>query len=222
MSRLIVNQIQGDAVSKQVEIPTGHKLKSSEAGAIVHPGSIVQHQVKFLGHNGALTDDPTTGNHTDVTTGGGVGASMDTDGYWADHVLSFTTQTPTATFFQLDITPVYSNSIMRIEHNPHVYRSTATDTLSVRIVRTISGGTATVVYQPQGNNSGQYGLWYGMNAGSYLQPTIVAYDKPATTTSTNYRIYVHTYGGNTNFYGGHQGANQWAPKQYLSVTEIAQ
>ena len=27
MSRLIVNQIQGDAVSKQIEIPTGHKLK---------------------------------------------------------------------------------------------------------------------------------------------------------------------------------------------------
>ena len=34
MSRLIVNQIQGDAVNKEIEIPTGHKLKA--------PGTPVQ------------------------------------------------------------------------------------------------------------------------------------------------------------------------------------
>ena len=28
MSRLVVNQIQGDAVSKEIEIPSGHKLKA--------------------------------------------------------------------------------------------------------------------------------------------------------------------------------------------------
>lgn len=43
MSRLIVNQIQGDAVSKQIEIPSGHKLTGS-SGAIAVPGSIIQVQ----------------------------------------------------------------------------------------------------------------------------------------------------------------------------------
>lgn len=41
MSRLIVNQIQGDAVSKQIEIPTGHKLTGA-AGTIVTPGQVIQ------------------------------------------------------------------------------------------------------------------------------------------------------------------------------------
>lgn len=43
MSRLIVNQIQGDATSKQIEIPTGHKLTGG-AGSIVTAGSVVQCQ----------------------------------------------------------------------------------------------------------------------------------------------------------------------------------
>jgi len=42
MSRLIVNQIQGDAVSKQTEIPTGYKLVAADTGSIVAPGQIVQ------------------------------------------------------------------------------------------------------------------------------------------------------------------------------------
>lgn len=44
MSRLIVNQIQGDAVSKEIEIPSGHKLKGAVAGGIVQPGGIIQVQ----------------------------------------------------------------------------------------------------------------------------------------------------------------------------------
>jgi hypothetical protein len=43
MSRLIVNQIQGDATSKQIEIPTGHRLTGG-TGSIVPAGSVVQCQ----------------------------------------------------------------------------------------------------------------------------------------------------------------------------------
>ena len=42
MSRLIVNQIQGDAVSKEIEIPTGHKLIATDASSIVSPGTPLQ------------------------------------------------------------------------------------------------------------------------------------------------------------------------------------
>ena len=42
MSRLIVNQIQGDAVSKEIEIPAGHKLKAVDTGAMAAPGTVIQ------------------------------------------------------------------------------------------------------------------------------------------------------------------------------------
>ena len=41
MSRLIVNQIQGDAVSKEVQIPSGHKLVTSDTAGIVSPGQVI-------------------------------------------------------------------------------------------------------------------------------------------------------------------------------------
>ena len=41
MSRLIVNQIQGDAVTKEVEIPTGYKLVAADGAGIYAPGGIV-------------------------------------------------------------------------------------------------------------------------------------------------------------------------------------
>lgn len=222
MSRLIVNQIQGDAVSKEIEIPAGHKLKSSEAGAIVQPGAIVQSVHAFIkgGSDYGSGTDPTVGNHTGTSANNG--PDVDGNGYFESHVVSLTTTVPTATDFEVDITPKFSNSIIRIEHNPHIYSGTTADTLGIRFVRTISGGTATTVYQPQTNSSSAYGLWYG--GATYFQPTIIAFDKPATTSSVNYKVYIYTYqGGNTHYYGGHVGSSsQWAPKQYLAVYEIAQ
>jgi hypothetical protein len=221
MSRLVVSQIQGDAVNKEIEIPAGHKLKSSEAGAIVQPGSVVNSAHIFLGAGSSnyTTTDPSFGNHTSVTTPS-TGYDADGDGAWENHVVSLTTTTPTATDFEIDITPKFTNSIMKIEHNPHIYSGATSDNLAIRIVRTISGGTPTVIYQPQTNGTSAYGLWYG--GATYFQPTIVAFDKPATTSSVNYKIYIYTYSGNTHYYGGHQGGGQYAPKQYLAVYEIAQ
>lgn len=44
MSRLVVNQIQGDAVSKEIEIPSGHKIIAADGGGIVIPGTPLQTQ----------------------------------------------------------------------------------------------------------------------------------------------------------------------------------
>ena len=214
---LSVQKIQGLATAADpttVEMADGHVLKQ--------PGAVVNSAHIFLGTGSSnyTTSDPNVGNHTSVTTPG-TGYDGDGDAAWDAHVISLTSSTPVATEWEIDITPKFTNSIMRIEHNPHIYSGTSSDALGIRIVRTISGGTATVVYQPQTNSSSAYGLWYA--GATYLQPTIVAFDKPATTSSVNYKIYIYTYGNaNTHFYMGHQGASQWAPKQYLAVYEIAQ
>lgn len=42
MSRLIVNQIQGDAANKEIEIPAGHKLVASDTAGVICPGQILQ------------------------------------------------------------------------------------------------------------------------------------------------------------------------------------
>ena len=214
---LSVQKIQGLATAANpttVEMADGHVLKQ--------PGAVVNSAHIFLGTGSSnyTTSDPNVGNHTSVTTPG-TGYDGDGDGAWDAHVVSLTTSTPTATEFEVDITPKFTNSIMRIEHNPHIYSGTGDDALGIRIVRTISGGTSTVVYQPQTNSSSAYGLWY--SGATYLQPTIVAFDKPATTSSVNYKVYIYTYNNaNTHYYMGHQGSSQWAPKQYLAVYEIAQ
>ena len=112
-------------------------------------------------------------------------------------------------------------SLIKFEFNPHVYASVNGDAPAFRIVRTISGGTPTVVYQPQTNTTGAYGLWYG--AGSrYMQLHLSGYDKPATTTSTNYKVYIYAYSTSSHQFFGHQSDLQWAPKQHFTVMEIAQ
>lgn len=221
MSTLFVNKLKA-AVGSVINVPSGQKIVGADAGSIVQPGAVVNSAHIFLGTGSSnyTTSDPNVGNHTSVTTKS-AGSDVDGDGAWDNHVVSLTTSTPTATDFEIDITPKFTNSIMRIEHNPHIYSGNTSDALAIRIVRTISGGTPTVVYQPQTNSTSGYGLWYG--GATYLQPTIVAFDKPATTSSVNYKVYIYTYANaNTHYYGGHLGSGQYAPKQYLAVYEVAQ
>ena len=204
-----------------ITINSGDKI-SGAAGSIVAPGQILQVQASFLGQgsNYGTGTDPTVGNHTSVTTEA-AGPDVDGDGYWHDHVIISTTQTPTASDWSVDITPTSATSLIKFEFNPHVYSANSADAPGFRIVRTISGGTPTVVYQPQTNTSGAYGLWYG--AGSrYMQVHLSGYDKPATTTSTNYKVYIYAYSTGLHHFFGHASDSQWAPKQHFTVMEIAQ
>ena len=204
-----------------ISISDGVKLTGA-AGSIVAPGQILQVQATFLGQgsNYGTGTDPNVGNHTSVSTST-AGAGVDGDGYWHDHVIISTSTTPTATNWSVDITPTSATSLIKFEFNPHIYASANADAPGIRIVRTISGGTPTVVYQPQTNTTGPYGLWYG--AGSrYMQVHLSGYDKPATTTSTNYKVYIYAYSTNSHHFFGHQSSLQWAPKQHFTVMEIAQ
>ncbi len=222
MSTIFVDNIKGRGeTGNTITIPSGNKLTGA-AGSIVAPGQILQVQATFLGQgsNYGTGTDPNVGNHTSVSTGT-AGAGVDGDGYWHDHVIISTSTTPTATNWSVDITPTSATSLIKFEFNPHIYASVNGDAPGIRIVRTISGGTPTVVYQPQTNTTGAYGLWYG--AGSrYMQVHLSGYDKPATTTSTNYKVYIYAYSTGTHHFFGHQSASQWAPKQHFTVMEIAQ
>ena len=144
-----------------ISITNGVKLTGA-AGSIVAPGQILQVQATFLGQgsNYGTGTDPTVGNHTSVTTEA-AGPNIDGDGYWHDHVIVSTSQTPVESNWSVDITPMSATSLIKFEFNPHVYCTVSADAPAFRIVRTISGGTATAVYQPQTNTSGPYGLWYG-------------------------------------------------------------
>ena len=221
MSTLTVQNIQGSSSSSNtINVASGHKI-SGAAGSIGAPGQVVQLKTAFLGQgsNYGIGTDPNLGNHTYVTDGS-AGANVDGDQYWEAHVITTTTTTPTASNWSIDITPTSATSIIKFEFNPHIHCPTSADAPGIRIVRTISGGTATVVYQPQTNTTGPYGLWYGAG-GRYFQPQLSGYDKPNTTTSTNYKVYYYTYGGANVSFFGHPG-NQWAPKQHFTVMEIAQ
>ena len=173
-----------------ISISDGVKLTGA-AGSIVAPGQILQVQATFLGQgsNYGTGTDPNVGHHTSVSTST-AGAGVDGDGYWHDHVIISTSTTPTATNWSVDITPTSATSLIKFEFNPHIYASANADAPWIRIVRTISGGTPTFVYQPQTNTTGPYGLWYG-GGSRYMQVHLSGYDKPATTTSTNY--YNHCY-----------------------------
>ena len=193
-------------------------------GNVISPGQVIQVQAAFLGQgsNYGTGTDPTVGNHTsNVATDDTAGAGVDGDGYWHDHVITSTSQTPVLSNWSVDITPKSATSLIKFEFNPHVYCPASADSPGFRIVRTISGGTPTAVYQPQTNTSGPYGLWYG--AGDrYMQLYLSGYDKPATTTTTNYKVYFYSYAGASMHFFGHQSASQWAPKQHFTVMEIAQ
>jgi len=204
-----------------ISISDGVKLTGA-AGSIVAPGQILQVQATFLGQgsNYGTGTDPNVGNHTSVSTST-AGAGVDGDGYWHDHVITSTSTTPTATNWSVDITPTSATSLIKFEFNPHIYASVNGDAPGIRIVRTISGGTPTAVYQPQTNTTGPYGLWYG--AGDrYMQVHLSGYDKPATTTSTNYKVYIYAYSTGLHHFFGHASDSQWAPKQHFTVMEIAQ
>ena len=165
-----------------ITINSGDKI-SGAAGSIVAPGQILQVQASFLGQgsNYGTGTDPNVGNHTSVSTST-TGSGVDGDGYWHDHVIVSTSTTPTATNWSVNITPTSATSLIKFEFNPHIYASVSADAPGIRIVRTISGGTPTVVYQPQTNTTGPYGLWYGAGT-RYMQLHLSGYDKPATTLS---------------------------------------
>ena len=217
MSTLKVNSIEA-RTGTTISVASGNKI-SGAAGSIAAPGQIIQIQQYYLG-NAGVND----GHHTSVTTQGtGVGTGASSFG--RAHAITTTTTTPTASEFQVNITPTAANSLIRIEFNYYYHISSHTgQSANCKVVRTISGGTATSVWQPCTNTTSAFGMNYGgvenvPHRMSYLQ----GYDKPNTTSSVNYRIYYYNYStSGTCHYFAFASDNHWAPQTALTVMEIAQ
>ena len=201
-----------------ITVNSGDKI-SGAAGSIAAPGQVLQIQQYYIG-NAGVND----GHHTSVTTSGtgqGTGASA----FGRAHALTTTTTTPTASDFQVNITPTAANSLFRIEFNYyfHVASHTA-NSANCKVVRTISGGTATSIWQPATNTTSAFGMnYHAVETSPHQMSYIQAYDKPNTTSSVNYRIYYYNYSSSgTCHYFGYMADNHWAPQTALTVQEIAQ
>lgn len=216
MSTLFVNKLKA-AVGSVINLPSGQRIKSEDTGGIVAPGQVVQVQQYYIG--GGDTND---GHHTSVTSAG-TGAGSGASAFGRSSAITTSSQTPTASEFQVDITPKFNNSLIRIEFNYYVHTQAVNQSGNCKVVRTISGGTATSIWQPPTNTTSGFGNNYS-NAGTSTHEIrhLLAFDKPGTTTSTNYRIYYYNYAASSVMYFAYNGDNHWSCNSALTVTEIAQ
>ena len=216
MSTLFVNKLKA-AVGSVINLPSGQRIKSEDTGGIVAPGQVVQVQQYYIG--GGDTND---GHHTSVTSAG-TGAGSGASAFGRSSAITTSSQTPTASEFQVDITPKFNNSLIRIEFNYYVHTQAINQSGNCKVVRTISGGTATSIWQPPTNTTSGFGNNYS-NAGTSQHEIrhLLAFDKPGTTTSTNYRIYYYNYAASNVMYFAYNAENHWSCNSALTVTEIAQ
>ena len=219
-STLSVSEIKGltsGSNANTVSVSSGHKITGA-AGSIAAPGQIIQMQQYYLG-NAGVND----AHHTNVTTQG-TGVGSGSTAFGRQYAITSTTQTPTASEFQVNITPTAANSLFRIEFNYYYHVASNTgQSANCKVVRTISGGTATSIWQPSTNTTSAFGMnYHAVENNPHQMSYIQAYDKPNTTSSVNYRIYYYNYSTNTCYYFAYPSDNHWAPQTALTVMEIAQ
>ena len=216
VSTLKTNTIQA-ATGSTLNITSGHKITGAAAGSIVAPGQLIQIQQYYLG-NAGVND----GHHTSVTTPG-TGVGSGSTAFGRQYAITSTSLTPTASEFQVNITPTAANSLIRIEFNYYYHiASNNNNSANCKVVRTISGGTATSIWQPATNATSGFGMnYYASESAPHQMSYIQAYDKPNTTSSINYRIYYYNYSTNTCYYFAYPSDGHWAPQTALTVMEIA-
>ena len=186
MSTLKLNNIEA-ATGTTINIASGDKI-SGASGSIAVPGSVIQIQKTVTG----------SGNSSTTST-------------------SFV-----ATGLSVDITPKFANSLIKIEFQTvwWLHLSPSADEYFIATVyRTISGGAATNIGTGTGSRVLQWGSKYVDAGNAYnLNEGIQAFtfDTPNTTTSTNYKLYVHSGGGNEVRYIDQYSENS------ITATEIAQ
>ena len=216
MSTLFVNKLKA-AVGSVIDVPSGQVIKAETEGSIVAPGQVIQHKVYHY-----TNDGPNSSQFTAVTTPG-TGSGSGSSSWGKANAITTTSQTPTASEFQVDITPKYSNSLIKVEFDFYAHPQAAAQSPGMRIVRTISGGTATVIWQPPTNSSSAFGLdYHPQETAPHSMHHIIAFDKPSSTSSINYRAYYYNYSTSSCMYFSYVADDHWAPPQAFIVTEIAQ
>ena len=206
MSRLIVNQIQGDAVSKEVEIPTGHKLQGVDTGAIAAPGSVIQ-----IVH----------GKLTTAFSGTGTAGTFPADNYFLDPGIEAT------------ITPKFSDSQILITTHLYVGQDTtssgyqvAYQILKAGAILTAANGATTAgrlgvaaMINDYGTSNQQYHV--NQMSGTHMDPDV------GTTAATTYKVRIRGYSGSPTVYINRNQAFQDGnlnydniPQSTITLTEI--
>ena len=215
-SILKVDKIRGTGLdSDSISIDGSGNLTTAKT--LSAPGHVIQVQQYYLG-NAGVND----GHHTSVTTPG-TGVGSGSTAFGRQYAITSTSLTPTASEFQVNITPTAANSLIRIEFNYYYHiASNNNNSANCKVVRTISGGTATSIWQPATNATSGFGMnYYASESAPHQMSYIQAYDKPNTTSSINYRIYYYNYSTNTCYYFAYPSDGHWAPQTALTVMEIA-
>jgi len=135
--------------------------------------------------------------------------------------LSYTTTNSTsfvATNLQLNITPKYANSLLKIEASHSYWWSTSGLSANTYAAFTFYRDTTTNINTAHG---GAATLEGGLSANNSLnrQVTYIAYDSPNTTNAVNYKVYMRQW---TQVTSALRAIDSSAGRDTITITEIAQ
>ncbi len=125
------------------------------------------------------------------------------------------------TLFQVDITPIFENSIMVVTATPNIKMNGDNGYQTIALFKSIAGSSYTQVL-PQGSTASNsphgQGTFRITGASTFwLATSILQIDKPQTTRPINYKLYQRNSAGGFNVRMGENGADE-----YMMVQEIKQ
>jgi hypothetical protein len=123
-----------------------------------------------------------------------------------------------ATNLQLDITPKYANSLLKIEASHSYWWSTSGLSANTYAAFTFYRDSTTNIASEHG---GVASLEGGLSGNNYLnrQATYIEYDSPNTTNTVNYRVYIKQWSQVTSALRVIDNANG---RNTITITEIKQ
>ena len=181
MSRLIVNQIQGDAVSKEIEIPTGHVLKTSDTAGILSPGQVINTGSYNTGYGSGARLTTTSGSWQTLNIVGTSAAAFGSCSQTISNVITFNKK--------------YNNSQILITANFPTYNGNGGSGHGIRLQYYRTGQSAALVDILTDGPAHGWGFHgYGGGHSGMNNFTWNTHDKSSV------RSDLLTYTGDVNFY----------------------
>ncbi len=181
MSRLIVNQIQGDAVSKEVQIPSGHKLVTSDTAGIVSPGQVINAGTYNTGYGSGARLSTTSATWQTLPIVGTGASAFGSCSQTITNVITFNKK--------------YNNSQILITVNFPTYNDTGGSGHGIRLQYYRTGQSAALVDILDNGSAHGWG-WHGYGGATAAMNNFTwnTHDKSSV------RSDLLTYTGDVNFY----------------------
>lgn len=181
MSRLIVNQIQGDGVSKQTEIPTGYKLVAADTGSIVAPGQVINTGSYNTGYGSGARLQTTSSSWQTLNIVGTGAAAFGSCSQTISNVITFNKK--------------YNNSQILVTMNFPSYNNAGNSGHGIRLQYYRTGQSAALVDILTNGPAHGWG-WHGYG-GSHAGMNNFSWN---TYDKSSVRSDLQTYTGDVNFY----------------------